>query len=148
MGNTTEKLVLLALASENVDEAVSALKKARKMQPTGKLEFSADVSHADFLQERRAFQKEREQFEKERREYQRSILAGQEERANRSKWQGLGDYAVVLAKPAAAIVLTVAILGGAGYGAVNYGGAAFAADEIVERICDAVGPTPFIDCAA
>ena len=147
MGNTTEKLVLLALATENVDEAISALKRARKIQPKGKLQFSLDVSQADLVRERMEFVTEREEFETERRDYQRRILAGEKERANRTMMQGIGEYANVLAKPVATAVLTLAILGGAGYGAMAYVGADAATAALAERICDTVGPTLFIDCS-
>lgn len=75
MSEVCEKLIRLALSSENIDEAVAALRKARKQQPEGKLQFSIDVEWNNLLSERDAFVQERDAFEAERQEYQRRVIA-------------------------------------------------------------------------
>lgn len=146
MGTKSEKLVLLALATENVEEAVSALRKARQQQPKGKLQINIDQSWGDLRREREAFQAERDAFEAERRDYQKRILAGEQERANRSAWRDLGAYALVLGKPAAAIVLAVGLVTGMSVGTAALGGASEARTALADRICTAMGETILVDC--
>lgn len=142
MGKKSEKLVLLALASENVDEAVAALRMARQQQPTGKLTVNSDDSWEELHRERKEFRAERDAFEAERRDYQRRIIAGDKERAERSAWRDLGAYALVLGKPAAAVVLAVGAIAGMGYGTVALGGT----EVLAGHICNAVGDTILMTC--
>lgn len=94
MDSRIEKLILLALASENAEEAVAALRKARKLQPTGKLDFMNDRRAAALVHEREKFNAEREAFEEERRTYQRRVMTCEAEMKNRNTWRGLGSYAL------------------------------------------------------
>ena len=146
MGTKSEKLVLLALVSENVEEAVAALRKARQQQPKGKLQINIDQGWDDLRRERSAFQAERDAFEAERRDYQKRILSGEQERADRNAWRDLGAYALVLGKPAAALLLVVGLATSMSAGTAALGGASDTRTALAERICDAVGTTILVTC--
>lgn len=85
MSSVCEKLVVLALASENVDEACAALRKARKVQPDGKLQAILSPDWAAYHNERDALLADRDAFEEERREFQRAIFGSQKRKIT---WRG------------------------------------------------------------
>lgn len=145
MENVTAKLVSLALASENLDEAVSALKKARKHQPTGKLMMELDQDWAAMIQERDELRAEREEFEAERKAYQRRILLGEEETAKAGVLASLGGRLMSLAKPAGIVLALSAVFGGAAY-AMTVMGDGTMAPALVERICDSMGTSSLFSC--
>lgn len=146
MDKKAEKLVMLALASENVDEAVAALRMARQQQPRGKLQLHLDQEWDRLMLERDKLKEERTAFEDERQTYQRGILIGERAAAARTGYAVLGEYARAVRKPAAAALLGLAILAGATYGAIASGGAAYAGDMITDRICATVTNAPLINC--
>ncbi len=105
MAPVAEKLVALALSTENVDEACAALRKARRVHPKGKLNVWMGPDLADLRRARLSAQTEREALAQERRalaetiaEHKRVIEEKEAKQRSYAKWHGLGDYAVVLSQ--------------------------------------------------
>lgn len=78
-----DKLVQLALSTENVDEAIAAIKQARRMQPKGRLKADQSPDWSRFERERDQMRAERKAFEEERTAYHRRILHAEQEQKNK-----------------------------------------------------------------
>jgi len=85
MCEKVDKLVLLALAAENTEEAMSALRHARKLQPKGKLNADQRPDWSKFECDRDALQTDRKIFEEERTAYHRRILQADATKDSKSK---------------------------------------------------------------
>lgn len=117
MSDVCEKLVMLALASENVDEAVAALRKARKLQPDGKLQIALNPDWFEFNRERDAFLAEREAFEEERQEFQRRIFGTKKKkRSLKSRLRQLNRRVYHMRLPAGLATFGVVFLGNTAHG--------------------------------
>ena len=111
-----EKLVILALASENVDEAVAALRKARKIQPEGKLQALLSPDWVTSQRERDAFIAEHDAFEEERRTFQRNIFSKRKKVSLRSRLRGISNTLFRLRRPVGVAAFCTAFVVNGAYG--------------------------------
>ena len=127
MSDVCEKLVVLALASENVDEAVGALRKARQMQPVGKLPVPDAPDWFEFQRERDAFIAERDAFEEERQDFQRRIFSTRKKkRSLKSRWRSFNRSAFQLRLPAGIAAFSLVFLAGTAHSQSSGGAIAWA----------------------
>lgn len=150
MSNKVEKLTLLLLASENVDEAISALKKARKLQPSGKLKADQSPDWFRFEEERDKMYAERKIFEEERTSYQRRILIADEKR--NAKSQSLGQTMLAfggsLRKLAGYSVAASMLFGGVAYAMISYNDPQAESEPALRAsLCDVLARLEVHQCA-
>ena len=127
MSDVCEKLVALALSSENMDEAIAALRKARQMQPNGKLPIPEAPDWFEFQRERDAFIAERDAFEEERLEFQRRIFGTRKKkRSLKSRWRAFNRSAFQLRLPAGIATFGLVFLAGTAHSQSSSGPIAWA----------------------
>ncbi|MFQ5622156.1 MAG: hypothetical protein ACE5FS_02050 [Paracoccaceae bacterium] len=89
-----EKLTLLTLAAETVEEAIAALKQARILQPKGLLRVDQAAEREKFKYDRDLFDADRAAFEKERTAYHRRILNSEKKGASKPSLRGFAVRAL------------------------------------------------------
>ncbi|MFQ5622155.1 MAG: hypothetical protein ACE5FS_02045 [Paracoccaceae bacterium] len=137
MNRKVEKLVQLALGTETVDEAIAALRQARKLQPTGSLKANHSPDWEKFEAERERFDTDRAMFEEERTAFHRRILAAEKDGGNHRASRGpVARACRTLAGLAGLTAVASVLLGSVAFAMITYNASQDGAAPGVERsIC-------------
>ncbi|MXU64127.1 hypothetical protein [Oceanomicrobium pacificus] len=117
MSDQVGKLVAVAISTENVEEAVSALRMARKKQPHGVLDADISPNWTKFHREKQELSDRVAAFEEERNAFLRRVTAEEDGKTRR----GSGWWRTAPRKLAVLTILTGVTIAGTGYatGALN-----------------------------
>lgn len=148
MSEKVDKLILLALSTENISEAVAAMRQARKMQPKGKLKADQSPDWDRFERERDQMRTDREVFEKERTAFHRRILLVEENAARKLSAGTFARFGRSMRNIAGYTALTSMFFGGVAYAMISYSEArAEDTSANIQNFCGTFAGFESSDCA-